>query len=64
MIPPQLGPDNPGIPRDSGPEIVRQTKLLFNISVGPDQFFHDLKENTGRVFGQGPAGGMEHLVPQ
>jgi hypothetical protein len=39
-----------------------QFKLKGVIAPGPDQFFHDLKENPGRILGHGTGGGIQDFI--
>jgi hypothetical protein len=34
------------------------------VALGPDQFLHNLKKYSGRIFGHGTFGGIEHLIFQ
>jgi hypothetical protein len=39
-----------------------QFKLESVVAPGPDQFFHDLKKNPGRIFGHGAGGGIQDFI--
>jgi hypothetical protein len=60
----QLVSNNSGIAGNDGPEVMGEPKLLFGVPMRPDQFFHNLQENAGRISGERTASRVEHLIPQ
>ena len=48
----KLAAHHAGLAGGGGAKIVGQLQLADLVAVGPDQFFHDLKEHPGRVDGE------------
>jgi hypothetical protein len=62
VIKPELRSDHPWLSRGSGAEIVSQLQLAAG-RLGPNQFLHDLEQDTACVVPEFTAGAMQHLVP-
>ncbi len=60
----ELVPDQPGLARGRGPEIVGKLQLLEIVAPCPDKLLHDLEQHPCRVLGQGTFCSVEDLVLQ
>jgi hypothetical protein len=54
--------DHPGFAKGRHTEAMGQFKLEGVVAPGPDQFFHDLKEDPGSILGHGPGGGIQDFI--